>query len=359
MDLTGRFPIEGDLGSQYLLIMFAVGANYIHCEPMPDKTAQSYRDAYTRGHEFFTSHGCAPKYERLDNETSDLFERTLDELGVLKEFPPYQHRANKAERMIRTFKGHLISALFGCHELFPERSWDLLLPQVEITLNLMRASAKNEAVSAYESLIGKFDISKTPLGPPGASVMVLDRAFKRPTWGDHGTIAFYVGPAMGHLRSFTVINARTRRPRVSDSLAWFPGGLHPPLPTDAELIQCAAEDIRAAAKILAQKKIPINEWRNTLVTSGRKIEQYVRLYHPEEAERADLANDLKFDQLWLPDHPSQRSDLIPQRPPNENVRHTHGQKSKNKNKGRTQPAPHNPNLRFHYEDQLQEENEDR
>jgi hypothetical protein len=33
----------------------------------------------------------------------------------------------------------------------------------------------NPQVSAYEGLIGRFDFTKTPLGPPGASIIILDR----------------------------------------------------------------------------------------------------------------------------------------------------------------------------------------
>jgi hypothetical protein len=95
MDSTGRYPIESHDGTNYVLVMFAVDANYIHMEPLVDKSAR-----------FFARHGCRPRYERLDNETSDIFEDLLQGKHVDVHFvTTIQHRANKAERAIRTLKG--------------------------------------------------------------------------------------------------------------------------------------------------------------------------------------------------------------------------------------------------------------
>eukprot|EP01042_Synura_sphagnicola_P036612 gene36612-biopygen12510 len=67
-DLTGRYPIQGKSGHQYVLIMLS--CNYIHLEPMRSRDQAEFVNAYSRGTDFFTSHGISPQYERLDNETS-------------------------------------------------------------------------------------------------------------------------------------------------------------------------------------------------------------------------------------------------------------------------------------------------
>jgi hypothetical protein len=54
--------------------------------------------------------------------------------------PPHNHRVNAAERAIATFKEHFISALATVDKNCPLQLWDDFLPQVELTLNLLRFS---------------------------------------------------------------------------------------------------------------------------------------------------------------------------------------------------------------------------
>jgi hypothetical protein len=49
----------------------------------------------------------------------------------------------------------MISALAGCHESFPADLWDELLPQVELTLNMLRPFGPNPKISAYEGIHGR------------------------------------------------------------------------------------------------------------------------------------------------------------------------------------------------------------
>jgi hypothetical protein len=51
--------------------------------------------------------------------------------------PPDMHCRNCAERAIRTFKAHLLSILAGVDPTFHPYLWDLLLPQTELSLNLL------------------------------------------------------------------------------------------------------------------------------------------------------------------------------------------------------------------------------
>jgi hypothetical protein len=47
------------------------------------------------------------------------------------------HRCNRAECAIKTFKDHFLSIFVGVDLSFPPYLWDLLLPQAELTLNLL------------------------------------------------------------------------------------------------------------------------------------------------------------------------------------------------------------------------------
>mgnify|MGYP000978021802 CR=1 FL=1 len=48
------------------------------------------------------------------------------------------HQQNAAEVAICNFKSHLLSVLAGVADDFPQNLWDHLLPQTEITLNLIQ-----------------------------------------------------------------------------------------------------------------------------------------------------------------------------------------------------------------------------
>jgi hypothetical protein len=82
------------------------------------------------------------------------------------------HRRNWAERAIRTFKDHFLAILAGVDAAFPPYLWDLLLPQAELTLNLLRQATLNPRISAWEFFQGPFDFNKTPLGPVGCRVLI-------------------------------------------------------------------------------------------------------------------------------------------------------------------------------------------
>jgi hypothetical protein len=62
--------------------------------------------------------------------------------------PSDMHHCNRAKRAIRTFKNHFIAILAGVDLTFRPYLWDLLLPQAELTLNLLRQLALNPKIPA-------------------------------------------------------------------------------------------------------------------------------------------------------------------------------------------------------------------
>ncbi len=125
-----------------------------------------------------------PQKHILDNEVSEAMKTIIkDEYKMAMELvPPGCHRRNAAEVAIRNFKAHFLSVLAGAAEDFPPSLWDRLLPQTEITLNLLRQSNATPTVSAYAHLCGPFDYNKMPLAPMGCAVQVHEKTDKRGTW---------------------------------------------------------------------------------------------------------------------------------------------------------------------------------
>jgi hypothetical protein len=198
-DLTGRFPVTSLHGNEYMLVQYCEDANYIHIEPLRSRKAPDYVKAYQAGVEFYLQHGIRPEIERLDNETSEALTdycKSLSPPIVIQYVPPGIHRANKAERCIRTWKSHFLATLAGTDSSFPLSAWDELVPQAELTLNLMRSSGITPHMSAWHQLRGPYSYAATPIAPPGMRVVIHEKPDKRPSWGYHGTDGFYVGPAL-------------------------------------------------------------------------------------------------------------------------------------------------------------------
>jgi hypothetical protein len=85
----------------------------------------------------------------MDNEVSNHFKETVRAMGIQLELvPPDNHRTNPVERDIRAFKNHLLATLDTTDPNFPLNEWDPVVPQVELTLNLMRGS-HTEGISAF------------------------------------------------------------------------------------------------------------------------------------------------------------------------------------------------------------------
>jgi hypothetical protein len=85
--------------------------------------------------------------------------------------PPHCHCRNAAERAIGTFKEHFVAGLYSVDPAFPLHLWDRLLPQAEITLNLLRTSLLRPQLSAAAHFHGLVDYQKKAFAPPGCKII--------------------------------------------------------------------------------------------------------------------------------------------------------------------------------------------
>jgi hypothetical protein len=229
-DLTGKFPIPARIGVRYLLIMFSEEANYIHAEPLRSRSATDFVTSYENGIKFWKKHGVTPTFCRMDNETSTLLEefcRRQSPPISIQYVPPGNHRANKAERAIRSWKNHFISGLVSTDNNFPMEAWDELIYQAELTLNLLRSSAVCPYVSAWQQLHGSYDFLSNPIAPPGMKIVAHEKPKTgRGSWDPHGKTGYYLGPALSHYRCFRVWITETKSVRVTDTISWHPPPAH-------------------------------------------------------------------------------------------------------------------------------------
>jgi hypothetical protein len=203
-DLTGRFPVRSDRGNLYILVVYLYDDNAILVEPIKNRGDGEQIKAYTNVLERAKA-GTKLKMHWMDNEASKAVKFLLEtKHGMQYQLvPPHIHRRNAAERAIRTFKDHFIAGLSSVDEHFPMRLWDRLLPQAEITLNLLRNSRTEPTKTAYEAVFGKkFDYNATPMAPPGCKVLVHEKPSQRASWAPHGVTGWYLGPAIEHYRCY-------------------------------------------------------------------------------------------------------------------------------------------------------------
>ena len=159
----------------------------------------------------------------LDNEASTILKAFLTAENVEYQLvPPHIHQRNSAEHAIRTFKNHFIAGLATTDPNFPLSNWCQLLPQAELTLNLLCLSQLNPKLSAYAQLEGIFDLNKTHLAPPGTRVIIHEKPAQRRTWAPHGIDGWYVGPALDHYQCHRVWIPSTQSERIADTLQFFP-----------------------------------------------------------------------------------------------------------------------------------------
>ncbi len=135
-----------------------------------------------------------PKKHVLDNEVSkNMKNHICDTCKLDLEFmPPGCHRRNAAEVAIRNFKAHFLSVLAGVANDFPPNLWDQLLPQIEITINLIQQSNATPNILAHAHLIGPFDYNKMPLTPMGYEALVHEKTNKRRTLAYHLVNRWYL-----------------------------------------------------------------------------------------------------------------------------------------------------------------------
>jgi hypothetical protein len=140
-DLTGKFPVRSSKGNSYVMVCYVYDCNYDKVIPIKSRSASEWVKAYDTIHQELTVKGFKPRLQTLDNEASTALKNFFITNDVAYQLVPLHcHLRNAAERAIRTFKEHFVAGISSVDSAFPLHLWDRLLPQAEITLNLLRTS---------------------------------------------------------------------------------------------------------------------------------------------------------------------------------------------------------------------------
>jgi hypothetical protein len=260
-DLTGRFPFTSSRGMIYLFILYDYDSNAILASSIKSRSAADI----VAGHGFFyqqlANAGIRPIIQRLDNEASRALINAITTKGLQYQLAsPNDHRLNPAERAIQTFKNHFVSCLNGTDTRFPPHLWCCLVPQVVMTLNMLRSSRINSKLSAYSQLFGHFDFNKTPLAPLGTKAIIHERPQQRRTFGDHVREGWYIRPAMQHYRHYSIYVTATRSDRVLNTIEFFLTKVSMPQMSSNGRLAAAIEEI---AHVVKNKPRPAEPFLHT------------------------------------------------------------------------------------------------
>ena len=162
---------------------------------------------------------------------------------------PHNHRVNAAEWAIQTFKDVLIAVLATTDREFPLQLWDRLAPQVQDTLNLLRASRINPNILAYKALNSPYNWDRYPLAPPGCKAIIYKAPAVRGSWASRGMDAWYLAPSADHYRCNIYYVPETRAYRISGAAELFPQHCQVPNLSNNAHLKALTEELETSTGI--------------------------------------------------------------------------------------------------------------
>jgi hypothetical protein len=225
------------------MVLHKYNSNAILSTPLKSQVAGELTKAWTKPCGKLQVNGYAPETHILDNECSAELKKAFKKHNVeFQLIPPHARHANAAERAIQTWKNHFCSSLATCDPKFLLTKWDLLMPQADITLNLLCSSWRQPKLSAHACLFGNFDFNKTPLAPPGTRVIVQFTPNQRANMAPHGVNGWHVGPSKELCRCHKCCMPSTYGVRDTVTVDSFPYKVpFPKVSTDNYLCQTATD----------------------------------------------------------------------------------------------------------------------
>ena len=132
------------------MIAYHCDANLIIAEPFTPRKDKHRLLVYDKLMQRLHDNKLTIDLQILDNEASAEHKRVIKKKwnADYQLVPTNTHQSKADEHTIHTFKAHFISILAGVAPYFPRNLWNLLLPQTELTLNLLRKATLDPSRSA-------------------------------------------------------------------------------------------------------------------------------------------------------------------------------------------------------------------
>ena len=156
--------------------------------------------AYDKPMQRLHDHKLTVNLQILDNKASAEYKRVIKKKwnANYQLVPPNTHQINAAECAICMFKAHFLAILPGVVPDFPRKLLDLLPPQTELTLNLLRQATLDPSGSACLYFHGPFNYDATPIGPLCCNIIAHKKTGTRHLWDFRGAAGWNVSVALLH-----------------------------------------------------------------------------------------------------------------------------------------------------------------
>jgi hypothetical protein len=273
-DLTGKFPVRSSKGNSYVMVCYIYDCNYVKVIPMKSRSASEWIKSYDHIHQELTAKGFKPKLQTLDNEASAALKIFFTANDIEYQLVPrHCHRRSADERSIRSFKEHFVAGLSSVDPTFP---LDILLPQAEINLNLLRTSRLHLQLSASAHFHGLVDYNKIYFALLGCKLIAHEKPGKRRTWAPHGQHGYHLGPAMHHYRCQNIYISATASARIVDTLEFFPHNYQMPQLSSTDRLIMAANDMSNALQN-PHPEVPLAHVRDDTISALTALAEVFKL----------------------------------------------------------------------------------
>ena len=126
---------------------------------------------------------------------------------------------------------------------FPFYLWYRLLPQLTMTLNMLRQLQLNPELSALKKVDGVHNFELTPLAPMGCKVQMNEKPHQKRTYAPHSVGVWYLGSSVNNYRWYTFYNIDTGRENTPDTIAFSPEFMKMPKCSSRDMAILAATDM--------------------------------------------------------------------------------------------------------------------
>ena len=125
-----------------------------------------------------------------------------------------------AEVDIQATKQHFLRIIAGVETNLPMNQWEHLLPQSELTLNLLQQSNTTPTVSAYAAMFGPFKYNRIPRGLMRCAVLINEKSNTRTTWDNHAVYGWNLYTSSDHYCAHVCQVKKTNYEQVSDTVVF-------------------------------------------------------------------------------------------------------------------------------------------
>ena len=218
-DQTGKFPVESEWGETHIMLIVS-NSGFVKSIALKGSKGAALAEGWKEAYETLRNTRNQISFGILDNECSKELRDAFEEADVYYQLvAPGDHSANLAERYIRTYKEFFLSVLFNASKDFPLKYWSLLLPGIDMYLNVLTPCRHNPNISCATDHYGVLDWSRYIIAPLACKVEVKE---KNLSWSYRSRSGFNLGFSIQHCRTMRVYIPSMNSIRLSNAVEFIP-----------------------------------------------------------------------------------------------------------------------------------------